>query len=131
MCDRHQCRSSDKRTRKRRKGDNGEESVIEYMTEKGYRLVCRNFSVHNVGEIDCVFEKDNEIYVTEVRSRRNDGPYPSSCESVDYNKQRKILRCTKYLVARYGLYDRNITFLIGQVTHSAAGMVQNVEIIPF
>lgn len=100
MCDRHQCRSSDKRTIKRRIGDNGEESVIEYMTEKGYRLVCRNFSVHNVGEIDCVFEKDNEIYVTEVRSRRNDGPYPSSCESVDYNKQRKILRCTKYLVAR-------------------------------
>lgn len=122
---------TDKRTEKRKTGDRAEEAVVKAMCEKGYTLVERNFAVHGVGELDCVFEKEQEIYVVEVRSRWNTGPYPTSGETVDRTKQRKILKTTGYLIAKRGWYDRNINFLIGQVTHNRYGMVQNVEFTPF
>ena len=122
---------SNNRTDKRKIGDRGEEAVVKVMRSKGFTLVERNFEVHGVGELDCVFEKDNEIYVVEVRSRRNTGPYPTSLETVDRCKRIKILRTTQYLIAKHHWYDRNINFLIGLVTHNASGMVQNVEFSPF
>ena len=123
--------NEDKRTTKRKTGDRGEEAVIRIMTDKGFKLLCRNYEVHNVGELDCVFTKDEDLYVVEVRSRHNKGCYPSSAETVDYRKRRKIERTTGYLISRYGLFDRNIVFLVAQVTHDSSGMIKNIELIPF
>ena len=112
-------------------GQKGEQAVLDYMLSKDYRLIVRNFEVHNVGELDLVFEKGEDIYITEVRSRKNKGDYPDSAQSVTASKRRKIRNATNILIARYGLYDRNIHFLVGQVTHNDDGLVQNVEILPF
>ena len=123
--------NEDKRTTKRKTGDKGEDAVIDLMRNQGYTLICRNFEIHNVGELDCVFEKDRDIYVVEVRSRRNKGNYPSSAETVDFKKRRKIERTTGYLIAKNRFYDRNIIFLVAQVTHDTSGMIKNIELIPF
>ena len=124
-------RTNNRRTSKRKTGDKAEDMVIDYMQKQGYRLLCRNFEVHNVGELDCVFEKLDDIYIIEVRSRYNSGHYPCSAETVDYKKRRKIERATSYLVSKYGLYDRYIVFLVAQVTHDSSGMIKNIELIPF
>ncbi|MCR4688564.1 MAG: YraN family protein [Saccharofermentans sp.] len=112
-------------------GKIAEAAVESQMKQEGYRLVCKNYAVHNVGELDLVFEKDEDIYVVEVRSRSNKGPYPTSAETVTPAKQRKIFKCTGYMLRHYGFEDRNVVFLIGQVTHNKDCLVQNVEIIPF
>jgi len=124
-------KNTDKRTMKRKTGDNAEEAVIRLMTGEGYNLICRNFEIHNVGELDCVLEKEGDVYVVEVRSRRNKGPYPSSAETVDRRKRRKIERTTEYLISRYRLFDRNVIFMVAQVTHDSSGMIKNIELIPF
>ena len=121
----------DKRTTKRKTGDNGEEAVIRLMTKQGFTLLCRNFEIHNIGELDCVFTKNEDVYVVEVRSRQNRGYYPSSAETVDYRKRLKIERTTERLISRYRLFDRNIVFLVAQVTHYSSGMIKNIELIPF
>ena len=121
----------DKRTAKRVTGDRAEEAVVRMMTDDGFNLLCRNFEIHNIGELDCVFLKDRDVYVVEVRTRRNIGGYPTSAETVDYRKRRKLERTTQYLISRYSLYDRNIIFLVAQVTHDASGMIKNIELIPF
>lgn len=123
--------NTDNRTVKRKLGDNGEDAVIKMMTDSGYSLLCRNFEIHNVGELDCVFTKDNDVFVVEVRTRRNLGNYPTSSETVDYRKRNKIEKTTRYLISKYRLYDRNIVFLVASVTHSASGMIKNIELIPF
>ncbi|MCR5286991.1 MAG: YraN family protein [Saccharofermentans sp.] len=122
---------NDKKTVKRIIGDSGEDAVIKMMTDKGFQLVCSNFEVHNVGELDCVFKKDNEIYVVEVRSRKNLGNYPSSAETVDHKKRQKILKTTDCLIRKYRFYEMNFVFLVAQVTHDASGMIKNIELIPF
>ena len=123
--------NSDKRTCKRILGDTGEDAVIKMMTDNGFSLLCRNFEVHNVGELDCVFRKADDVYVVEVRTRRNIGNYPASVETVDYRKRNKIERTTQYLISKYRLYDLNIVFLVAQVTHDASGMIKKIEMIPF
>jgi len=121
----------DRRTEKRITGDMAEDAVAKYMQNRGYRLVARNYTVHNVGELDLVFEKGGEIYVTEVRSRRNTGPYPISSETVDFKKRKKLMRTTRYFLSNRGYDNRNVVFLIGSVTHDRNGIIQNVEILPF
>ena len=121
----------DNRTTKRIIGDNAEEAVVRMMLNDGYSLLCRNFEIHNVGELDCVFLKDRDVFIVEVRTRRNLGNYPSSSETVDFRKRRKIEMTAQYLISRYNLYDRNIVFLVAQVTHDASGMFKNIELIPF
>lgn len=121
----------DNRTTKRIIGDNAEEAVVKMMLNNGYSLLCRNFEIHNVGELDCVFMKDRDVFIVEVRTRRNLGNYPSSSETVDFRKRRKIEMTAQYLISRYNLYDRNIVFLVAQVTHDASGMFKNIELIPF
>lgn len=124
-------KDKDNRTTKRIIGDNAEEAVVRMMLNDGYSLLCRNFEIHNVGELDCVFMKDRDVFIVEVRTRRNLGNYPSSSETVDFRKRRKIEMTAKYLISRYDLYDRNIVFLVAQVTHDASGMFKNIELIPF
>ena len=119
------------KTMKRIIGDTGEEAVIQMLTDKGFHLICRNFEVHNVGELDCVFKKDGEVFVVEVRSRKNLGNYPSSAETVDLRKRRKIEKTTACLIRKYGLYEMNVVFLVAQVTHDASGMIKKIELIPF
>ena len=123
--------NEDKRTFKRIKGDNGEDAVVKMLQNKGFSLLCRNFEVHNVGELDCVFLKDEDLYVVEVRARRNLGLYPTSIETVDKKKRRKIMMTTGYLISKYGLYDKNVVFLVASVTHDSSGMIKNIELIPF
>lgn len=75
--------------------------------------------------------KDRDVFIVEVRTRRNLGNYPTSSETVDFRKRRKIEMTAQYLISRYNLYDRNIVFLVAQVTHDASGMFKNIELIPF
>ncbi len=113
------------------KGRRAEEHIIGIFKSRGLELLVRNYSVHNVGELDAVFAGNDTVYVVEVRARQNNPGYPTPSESVTYSKRRKIYKTTKYLIREFGLYDCNVYFLVGQVTLDERGLVQNVEFIPF
>ncbi|SCW40390.1 Uncharacterised protein family UPF0102 [Ruminococcaceae bacterium YRB3002] len=115
----------------RAKGDMAEEYVAEIFRSRGYRLLVRNYGIHNVGEIDSVFVDKDTVYIVEVRARVVSEGYPTPAESVTGSKRRKIMKTVRYLVRDFDLYDRNIYFLVGQVTLDRRGLVQNVEFIPF
>ena len=59
-------------------GTKGEEAAAGLLKDKGYNILRRNYSVHNVGEIDIIAEKDSDIHIFEVRTRRNIGSFPDS-----------------------------------------------------
>ena len=65
-------------------GDRAEDAVAQYLADCGFRLIARNYNVPGIGELDLVFEKEQVLYITEVKSRRTDGPYPHSEEAVDF-----------------------------------------------
>ena len=120
-----------KRINTRQIGNMAEERIVEVFRSRDKKLLVRNYEVHNVGELDAVFTDQDNVYVVEVRARKASTGYPTPAESVDHNKRRKIVKTTKYLIREFDLYDRNIYFLIGQVTLDGRDLVQNVEFIPF
>lgn len=53
-------------------GKLGEEIAINYLKNRGYKIIKRNFRTRD-GEIDIICEKDNSIIFIEVRTKGNLG----------------------------------------------------------
>ena len=118
-------------TFKRFVGDKGEDSAVKLLEEKGFTIISRNYTVHNVGEIDIIAEKGGDIHILEVRTRQNRGTYPDSAESVTSSKRRKVMKTAEYFVMENILYDRNIIFEVAMVTHDKQGNILRVDFVPF
>lgn len=57
------------KTAKRRKGDIGEEIALEYLINKGFSLLTRNY-LKPWGELDIVMKQGNTIHFVEVKTAR-------------------------------------------------------------
>ena len=110
-------------------GNAAEEAVARALMRKGFRLVAKNYNVPGSGELDLVMSKGDSLYVVEVRSRLT-SDWQTPIESIDHLKRKKLLKTTRIFVARNGLYDKDIIFLAGCVTHNREGVVQKIEFIP-
>lgn len=112
-------------------GNEAEDAVIRLMASQGYTFIVRNFTVHNMGELDVVMRKGNDLYVIEVKSRLENTAYADPLRSITPKKRMRMYNTTQVLISRYRLFDMDVHFLAGCVTHRRDGMIQNVEIIPF
>jgi putative endonuclease len=71
-------------------GKLGEEKVVEYLKEKGYRILHRNWRFIK-DELDIVAETDEFLVFVEVKTRSND-TWGDPDEAVNLKKQKLIIR---------------------------------------
>ncbi len=83
------------------KGEAGEEMAKEYLEEKGYNIIERNYKTTS-GEIDIIALKNDLLVFIEVKLRK-DANYGYGFEAVDEIKQNKIKS-----VAEYYYYTKNM-----------------------
>lgn len=69
-------------------GRKGEDLVAEYLRQKGYIVVKRNYK-DRFGEIDIIAENKEEIAFVEVKTRR-EGALVSGLQAVDIKKAERI-----------------------------------------
>lgn len=112
-------------------GDRAENAVTNVLLKRGFKLLARNFSVHNVGELDIVMERDFTLYVFEVKARKLDSGYEDPIDAITPAKRRKIINTTRIFVSKYRLYDYNICYFAGLVLHNRDGIIQKIKIVPF
>ena len=112
-------------------GSKGEDMAAEFLKSSGYEILKRNYAVHNVGEIDIIAGKDNDIYIFEVRTRLNIGTYPDSAESVMYRKRMRVIKTAEHFISELGLYDKNVIFEVIRVTHDKQGNILRIDFVPF
>ena len=112
-------------------GTKGEDAAAGLLKDKGYNILRRNYAVHNVGEIDIIAEKDEEIHIFEVRTRRNIGYYPDSAESVVLRKRNKVIKTAERFINENDLYGRNVVFEVIMVTHDTQGNILRIDFVPF
>lgn len=111
-------------------GKLGEDKVCEKLESEGFEILVRNYSVHNVGELDIVARKGNDIFVVEVKARSSKNAAYGSPESfITRSKMLKIRKTINRLIAEYKLYDVNIVLMAGSVLHDGNGNVLSVELI--
>lgn len=112
-------------------GTKGEDAAAGLLRDRGYNILRRNYAVHNVGEIDIIAEKDDDIHIFEVRTRRNIGYYPDSAESVIARKRNRVIRTAERFICDSGLYEKNVVFEVIRVTHDESGNILKIDFVPF
>jgi len=75
-------------------GRDAEHKAEQYLQDKGLIPVTRNFRCR-CGEIDLIMHDGKELVFIEVRKRQWQH-YGGATESVDRNKQRKLIRAAQY-----------------------------------
>lgn len=86
----------------------GENEAVRILKKHGYKIIERNFSTR-FGEIDIIAKDKDYICFVEVRLRKRDN-FGSPLETVDKNKQRRIIRAAKIYVSAHRLFDEPMRF---------------------
>ena len=100
-------------------GNFGEDAAAEYLKEKGYNVIQRNFRC-KTGEIDIICVKDGCTVFVEVKTRKN-SLYGSAAEFVNYSKQVKIKRAAMYFIKNA---DADMRFDIIEVYHKGGKITE-------
>lgn len=94
-------------------GKEGEEEAVRFLTDKGYRILHRNWR-SGKKELDIVAEYGRELVVIEVKTRRNKH-YGSPEEAVNERKIRRIVSSTDAYIRKFAI-DLPVRFDIITVT---------------
>ncbi len=82
----------------RKKGNFGEDFASEILSQKGYRILCRNYKGKH-GEIDIICEKSSYIVFTEVKLREILSEKPVN--AVDNKKMLHIVNTITEFMCEY------------------------------
>ena len=100
-------------TYKKTVGDFGEDLVEEYLRNKGYDILDRNFR-KPFGEIDIIARIDEIVVFVEVKTRKNKD-FANPREAVTIPKQQKIIKASQAYLMENGLTDSIIRFDVAEV----------------
>lgn len=78
-------------------GMEAERSAETWLISQGLHLIQRNMRCR-VGEIDLIMTDGENLIFVEVRHRKNK-QFGGAAESVDWRKQRKLLRAARFFLA--------------------------------
>jgi putative endonuclease len=82
----------------RKEGDRGEQIALQYLVNKGYRLLKSNYNAP-YGEIDLIVYNDRYLVFAEVRMRAN-REYGHPLETVTAAKQKKIRKTAEHFLQK-------------------------------
>jgi len=80
----------------REAGGRGEQIALQYLINKGYRLLRSNFTA-KCGEIDLIVYDDSYLVFVEVKMRKSQD-YGHPLEAVTLGKQKKIRKTAEYFM---------------------------------
>lgn len=96
-----------------RLGKMGEAAGEDYLLEKGYQLLERNYSCR-CGEIDLLFLDEKTLVAVEVKSRKSKS-YGLPCESITNKKKKHLVNSLNSYVAFMGIKNRKLRIDILEV----------------
>lgn len=106
----------------RRTGNRGEQLAADYLSDRGYAIIARNFSGRR-GEIDIIAQKGSTLVFCEVKTRRSAG-FGSPASSVTGPKQASIIRTAMEYMATHDLHDTEIRFDVIAILLSTSGKTE-------
>lgn len=85
-------------------GKTAEQTAYHFLQSKGLHLLKENYRCF-YGEIDLIMQDGNDIVFVEVRSR-NRLEYGSAIESINKNKQKKLIKTALYFLQKQQWLDK-------------------------
>jgi putative endonuclease len=81
---------------RRQIGQNAEDIAARFLEARGIEILLRNFR-RRLGELDLVARQGDVLLIVEVRTRVNN-LYGGAAASIDFYKQRRIVRASQQLL---------------------------------
>ncbi|ASW42934.1 YraN family protein [Clostridium isatidis] len=105
-------------------GSYGEDIGINFLKEKGYYILDKNFR-NKYGEIDVICKFKDMIIFVEVKSRYNNS-FGRPMEAITCSKQKKIINLCKYYIYKRKLFNYNCRFDVIEVYFNAKNDLNNI-----
>ena len=99
-------------------GSLGEDAAMEWLRERGYYIVERNWRIGRY-EVDIIAEHYDTLHFVEVKTRK-EGSWQSAYDSIDEQKIRTLRRAAAYYRAKRRV-QRLLQFDLIAVTHRVDG----------
>ena len=113
--------------RRKSLGRRGEELACEYLEQKGFTIVERNYRTKQ-GEIDIIARGDNREVFVEVKARRT-GDYGEPEEAVTDTKVRRIRAVASEYLGEKGL-GTDVRFDVISVLFDTEGNLKDLRHLP-
>lgn len=104
-------------------GNLGESLAANFLSEKGYHILKRNFRAGH-GEIDIIARDEDTIVFVEVKTRTND-LFGTPQESVGIRKLQEIMKTSQFFMLQYPGYTERIDVISIALPH--AGQELRIE----
>jgi len=85
-------------------GQAAEDAACTFLQTQGLSLLQKNFRC-SCGEIDLIMQDRDELIFVEVRLRHHSG-HGNSLESINQQKQRKIIKAALFYLQKKKLFDK-------------------------
>lgn len=106
-------------------GKEGEEIAVNFLVEKGYRILYRNFR-YQKAEVDIIAEKDAIIAIIEVRARSNDR-IVAIADTITPKKIKLLVSAADYFVTEMKL-DKEVRFdIIAILKNKKIFKIEHIE----
>lgn len=106
-------------------GAAGEKAAAEYLMEKGYTVICRNFRCR-LGEIDIIAENQKYLVFVEVKTRAR-GSMLLPREAVDAKKRARIIKAAEMYLVIHGVRLQPRFDVIEVVTDGGVASINQIE----
>ena len=103
----------------------GEEVAGSYLTEKGYKVIERNWRCKK-GELDLICTSGKKIIFVEVKTRSDQGQ-GTALESLKHQQKMKLLRTASNYLCQTGLWARECRFDFVSVTIGPEVKIDHVK----
>ncbi|MEM9057480.1 MAG: YraN family protein [Pseudomonadota bacterium] len=111
---------------RRAAGDQAEAAALDYLTQRGLKLIARNYRCR-AGELDLVLSDGDTLVVAEVRYRQANA-FGSAAQSVGPRKQQRLTRAAQHFLMRHPkLEDLPVRFDVVALDGSVDGRSVRIE----
>jgi len=112
-------------TKNKDTGNNGEEIAVQYLMNKGFEIISRNWQyLHR--ELDIVAQKGNILVIVEVKTR-SAASLISPIEAVTPRKQKLIISAAGTFIEKHNL-DLEVRFdIVSVVYYNNSFQIEHIE----
>ena len=107
-------------------GDAGEQVAADWLTADGHEIIARNWRTRYC-EIDIVSMKDNVMWFTEVKYRKNDD-FGGGLAAITAKKQRQMRFAAELFIAKHPQYEGRDMRMLAVAVDESQSIKQSVVV---
>ena len=110
-------------------GDLGEQIAENYLKQKGYKILDKNFRYSKLGELDIIAQKNSDVIFIEVKARKKKHVSDFMPEdNITYQKQKKLIKLAQLWLAKRKLdTDWQIDILAIEIYRNSPPDIRHIE----